>query len=401
MSIVAASLARIKPSPTIAVTQLAAELKRAGRDIIGLGAGEPDFDTPDFIKEAAIAAIRAGDTKYTAVDGTPELKRAIAAKFLRENELTYAVDEITVGTGGKQVLYNAFMATIDPGDEVVIPAPYWVSYPDMVLLAGGTPVFVTCPEQTGFKLRPEDLDAAIGPKTKWVVLNSPNNPTGAAYDESELRALTDVLMRHPHVWLMTDDMYEHLVFGGFHFTTPAQVEPRLKPRTLTVNGVSKAYAMTGWRIGYGGGPKPLIQAMAKVQSQSTSNPSSISQAAAAAALNGDQGFLLARNRSFEERRDLVVRMLNQASVLRCHKPEGAFYVYPSCAGAIGKKTPDGKHIVSSEDFARYLLEIEGVAVVHGSAFGLDPFFRISYATSAEVLEEACRRIIRFCDSLED
>ncbi|HMR32052.1 MAG TPA: pyridoxal phosphate-dependent aminotransferase [Geminicoccaceae bacterium] len=401
MSIVAASLSRIKPSPTIAVTQLAAELKRAGRDVIGLGAGEPDFDTPDFIKEAAIAAIRAGDTKYTAVDGTPELKKAISAKFERENGLTYGLDEITVGTGGKQVLYNAFMATIDPGDEVVIPAPYWVSYPDMVLLAGGTPVFVTCPEQTGFKLRPEDLEAAITPRTKWVVLNSPNNPTGAAYEESELRALTDVLVRHPHVWLMTDDMYEHLVFGGFKFTTAAQIEPRLKARTLTVNGVSKAYAMTGWRIGYAGGPKPLIQAIAKVQSQSTSNPSSISQAAATAALNGDQSFLPARNRSFEERRDLVVRMLNEAPVLRCHKPEGAFYVYPSCAGAIGKRTPDGKPIATSEDFARLLLESEGVAVVHGSAFGLDPFFRISYATSKEVLEDACKRIIRFCENLED
>ena len=401
MSIVAASLSRIKPSPTIAVTQLAAELKRAGRDVIGLGAGEPDFDTPDFIKEAAIAAIRAGDTKYTAVDGTPELKKAISAKFERENDLTYGVDEITVGTGGKQVLYNAFMATIDPGDEVVVPAPYWVSYPDMVLLAGGTPVFVTCPEQTGFKLRPEDLDAAITSRTKWVVLNSPNNPTGAAYDEAELRALTDVLVRHPHVWLMTDDMYEHLVFGGFKFTTGAQIEPRLKARTLTVNGVSKAYAMTGWRIGYAGGPKPLIQAMAKVQSQSTSNPSSISQAAAVAALNGDQSFLPGRNRSFEERRDLVVRMLNEAPVLRCHKPEGAFYVYPSCAGAIGKKTSGGRSISTSEDFARLLLENEGVAVVHGSAFGLDPFFRISYATSKELLEEACRRIIRFCESLED
>ncbi len=401
MSIVAASLSRIKPSPTIAVTQLAAELKRAGRDVIGLGAGEPDFDTPDFIKEAAIEAIRKGDTKYTAVDGTPELKKAIAAKFARENGLTYAVDEITVGTGGKQVLYNAFMATIDPGDEVVIPAPYWVSYPDMVMLAGGTPVFVTCPEQTGFKLRPEDLDAAITPKTKWLVLNSPNNPTGAAYEESELRALTDVLVRHPHVWLMTDDMYEHLVFDGFKFTTAAQIEPRLKPRTLTVNGVSKAYAMTGWRIGYAGGPKPLIQAMAKVQSQSTSNPSSISQAAAVAALNGDQAFLPARNRSFEERRDLVVRMLNQAPVLRCHKPEGAFYVYPSCAGAIGRRTPEGKLISTSEDFARLLLESEGVAVVHGSAFGLDPFFRISYATSTDVLEEACKRIIRFCEGLEE
>jgi aspartate aminotransferase len=400
MSIVAASLSRIKPSPTIAVTQLAAELKRAGRDVIGLGAGEPDFDTPDPIKEAAIAAIWRGETKYTAVDGTPELKRAIVGKFRRENGLDYTVDEVTVGTGGKQVLYNALVASLDPGDEVVIPAPYWVSYPDMVLLAGGTPVFVTCPEQTGFKLRPEDLDAAIGPKTKWVILNSPNNPTGAAYEEAELRALTDVLLRHPQVWLMTDDMYEHLVYGGFRFRTAAEIEPRLKPRTLTVNGVSKAYAMTGWRIGYAGGPKALIKAMAKVQSQSTSNPCSISQAAARAALDGDQGFLAGRNRVFEERRDLVVALLNQAPGLRCHRPEGAFYVYPSCAGAIGRRTPDGKALQTSEDFARYLLESEGVAVVHGSAFGLDPFFRISYATATELLEEACRRIIRACERLE-
>jgi aspartate aminotransferase len=401
MSIVAAALGRIKPSPTIAVTQLAAELKRAGRDVIGLGAGEPDFDTPDFIKEAAIAAIRRGETKYTAVDGTPELKRAIVAKFRRENGLDYALDEVTAGTGGKQVLYNALVATLDPGDEVVIPAPYWVSYPDMVLLAGGSPVFVTCPEQTGFKLRPEDLDAAIGPRTKWVILNSPNNPTGAAYDEAELRALTEVLLRHPQVWVMTDDMYEHLVYGGFRFSTPAQIEPRLKPRTLTVNGVSKAYAMTGWRIGYAGGPKELIRAMAMVQSQSTSNPCSISQAAAAAALNGDQSFLPTRNRVFEERRDLVVGMLNQAPGLRCHRPEGAFYVYPSCAGVIGKRTPEGAEIRTSEDLARHLLESVGVAVVHGSAFGLDPFFRISYATATELLEEACRRIIRACERLQD
>jgi aspartate aminotransferase len=401
MSIVAASLSRIKPSPTIAVTALAAELKRQGRDIIGLGAGEPDFDTPDFIKEAAVEAIRRGETKYTAVDGTPELKRAIAGKFKRENRLDYAVDEITVGTGGKQVLYNAFMATIDPGDEVVVPAPYWVSYPDMVMLAGGTPVFVNCPEQTGFKLRPEDLDAAITPRTKWLVLNSPNNPTGAAYDEAELRALTEVLLRHPHVWVMTDDMYEHLVYGEFRFVTPAEIEPRLKPRTLTVNGVSKAYAMTGWRIGYAGGPKPLIQAMAKVQSQSTSNPCSISQAAARAALDGDQSFLAGRNRIFQERRDLVVDRLNRAPGLRCHRPEGAFYVYPSCAGAIGMTTPSGTTIADSEAFARYLLETEGVAVVHGSAFGMDPFFRISYATSTELLEEACRRITRACEALAD
>ena len=401
MSILSSALARIKPSPTIAVTNLARELQAQGRDVIGLGAGEPDFDTPDHIQEAAIAAIRGGHTRYTAVDGTPALKQAIVGKFRRENGIEYRTDEITVGTGGKQVLYNALMATLEPGDEVVIPAPYWVSYPDMTLLAGGTPVFVSCPEQTGFKLRPEDLDEAITPKTKWVMLNSPNNPTGAAYTEAEIKALTEVLLRHPHVWLMTDDMYEHLVYDGFRFTTAVQVEPRLKDRTLTVNGVSKAYAMTGWRIGYAGGPKPLIQAIAKVQSQSTSNPSSISQAAATAALNGDQSFLPARNKVFEERRDLVVRMLNQAPGLRCHKPEGAFYVYPSCAGTIGKRMPDGKTIGSSEDFARYLLQGEGVAVVHGSAFGMDPFFRISYATATPVLEDACRRIIRACEALED
>ena len=401
MSILSSSVARIKPSPTIAVTNLARELQAQGRDVIGLGAGEPDFDTPDHIKEAAIAAIREGQTKYTAVDGTPALKRAIAAKFARENGLDYEPAEITVGTGGKQVLYNAILATVEPGDEVVIPAPYWVSYPDMVLLAGGTPVFVACPEQTGFKLRPEDLDAAIGPKTKWVILNSPNNPTGAAYGEAELKALTEVLVRHPQVWVMTDDMYEHLVYDGFRFTTPAQVEPRLKDRTLTVNGVSKAYAMTGWRIGYGGGPKELIRAMGIIQSQSTSNPSSVSQAAALAALNGDLSFLPERNAVYRERRDLVVAMLNRAPGLRCPKPEGAFYVYPSCAGAIGRRTPKGAVLGTSEDFARELLNGEGVAVVHGSAFGLDPYFRISYATSTALLEEACERIIRFCESLSD
>ena len=399
MSIVAASLGRIKPSPTIAVTNLARELQAQGRDVIGLGAGEPDFDTPEHIKQAAIEAIRAGDTKYTAVDGTPALKKAIVAKFARENGLDYAVDQVTVGTGGKQVLYNAFMATLNPGDEVVIPAPYWVSYPDMVLLAGGTPVFVTCPDQTGFKLRAEDLDAAITPRTKWVVLNSPNNPTGAAYTEAELRELTEVLLRHPQVWVMTDDMYEHLVYGGFRFATPAQVEPRLKDRTLTVNGVSKAFAMTGWRIGYAAGPKDLIKAMAMIQSQSTSNPCSISQAAATAALNGGLDFLPERNAVYQQRRDLVVAALNRASGLRCHTPEGAFYVYPSCAGVIGRATPDGRRIASSEDFARYLLEAEGVAVVHGSAFGMDPYFRISYATATSLLEEACRRIIRACAAL--
>jgi aspartate aminotransferase len=392
-------LARIKPSPTIAVTNLARELKAQGRDVIGLGAGEPDFDTPDHVKEAAIAAIRAGDTKYTAVDGTPALKAAIARKFERDNGLTYAPEQITVASGGKQVLYNAFTATLDPGDEVVIPAPYWVSYPDMVLLAGGEPVFVTCPEQTGFKLRPDDLETAITPRTKWVVLNSPNNPTGAAYSRAELAELCAVLERHDHVAVLTDDMYEHLVYDDFTFTTPAQVAPALYDRTLTMNGVSKAYAMTGWRIGYAGGPVELIKAMAKVQSQSTSNPSSISQAAAVAALDGPQGFIAERNAVFKQRRDLVADRLDAVPGLRCRRPEGAFYVYPSCAGVIGKRTADGRGLASSADFARYLLESEGVAVVHGSAFGLDPCFRISYATATELLEEACTRIERACAAL--
>jgi aspartate aminotransferase len=399
MSIIAHRLAAIKPSPTIAVTNLARELKAAGRDVIGLGAGEPDFDTPDTIKDAAVAAIRAGQTKYTAVDGTPELKAAVAAKFQRENGLDYRLDEISVGTGGKQIIYNALMATLDPGDEVVVPAPYWVSYPDMVLLAGGSPVFVTCPDQTGFKLRPEDLEAAITPRTKWLILNSPSNPTGAAYSAAELRELTDVLLRHPHVWLLTDDIYEHLVYDGFRFITPLAVEPGLRSRCLTMNGVAKAYAMTGWRIGYAGGPTALIKAMAKVQSQSTSNPCSISQAAAVAALTGPQDFIAERSAIFGQRRDLVVELLNCARGLRCHRPEGAFYVYPSCAGVIGRRTPDGDELAESEGFARYLLESAGVAVVHGAAFGMDPYFRISYATSTELLEEACHRIIRACDAL--
>ncbi len=401
MGFLAASLSRIKPSPTMAVTSLARELKAAGRDIIGLGAGEPDFDTPDHVKEAAISAIRRGETKYTNVDGTPELKAAIARKFRRENELEYEPSEITVGAGGKQVLYNAFMATLDAGDEVVIPAPYWVSYPDMVRLAGGEPVFVACPAEQGFKLQPEALARAITPRTKWLVLNSPSNPTGAAYRREELEALAEVLRAHPQVWVMTDDMYEHLVYDEFRFTTIAQVAPDLKDRTLTVNGVSKAYAMTGWRIGYAGGPRELIKAMATIQSQSTSNPCSISQAAAIAALDGDQGFLAERNRVFRERRDLVVRMLNEAPGLSCPKPEGAFYVYPSCAGVIGRRPPGGQPITTSEQFARYLLEDAGVAVVHGAAFGLDPHFRISYATATELLEEACRRIIRACQRLTD
>jgi aspartate aminotransferase len=399
MALIAQSLGRIKPSPTIAVTNLARELQAQGRDIIGLGAGEPDFDTPDHIKDAAIEAIRNGDTKYTAVDGTPALKQAIYAKFERENGLAYKPEQITVGTGGKQVLYNALMATIDPGDEVLIPAPYWVSYPDMVLLAGGVPVAIDCPAEKGFKLQPGQLAAAITAKTKWLILNSPSNPTGAAYTEAELRALTDVLVEHGHVHVMTDDMYEHLVYDDFRFTTPAQVEPRLYDRTLTVNGVSKAYAMTGWRIGYAGGPAPLIKAMGKVQSQSTSNPCSISQAAAVAALNGPQDFLSARNAVFKQRRDLIVRLLNEAPGLDCPTPEGAFYVYPSCAGVIGRKTPNGEVIGSSEAFAKFLLEEGGVAVVHGSAFGLDPHFRISYATATELLEEAGSRIIATCQKL--
>lgn len=399
MPFIASRLSNIKPSPTIAVTQKARELKAAGRNIIGLGAGEPDFDTPDNIKEAAIAAIKSGDTKYTAVDGTPALKKAICAKFSRENGLEYTPEQVTVGTGGKQVLYNALMATLNPGDEVIVPAPYWVSYPDMVLLADGVPVPVECPAAVGFKLQPADLEKAITPKTKWLILNSPNNPTGAAYTRAELKALTDVLVKHPHVWVMTDDMYEHLNYDGFEFTTPAQVEPSLYDRTLTINGVSKAYAMTGWRIGYAAGPRELIKAMGVIQSQSTSNPSSVSQAAAVEALNGPQDFIKTRAEAFKERRDLVVSMLNQATGIKCHKPEGAFYVYPSCEGTIGKTTPDGKVIETDEDFVTYLLESEGVAVVQGSAFGLAPFFRISYATSTAELEDACQRIQRACAAL--
>lgn len=401
MAFLSDALGRVKPSPTIAVTQKARELKAAGRDVISLGAGEPDFDTPDNVKAAAIRAIEAGDTKYTAVDGTPELKAAIVEKFKRENNLTYTVDQVTVSNGGKQVLYNALVATLNPGDEVVIPAPYWVSYPDMVLLAGGEPVVAMATMENDFKLTAEALEAAITPKTKWLIFNSPSNPSGAAYSRDELKALTDVLMRHPHVWVMTDDMYEHLVYDGFEFVTPAEVEPGLYDRTLTVNGVSKAYAMTGWRIGYAAGPVELIKAMAKVQSQSTSNPGSISQAAAVEALNGTQEFIPTRAAAFHQRRDLVVGMLNQANGIKCPTPEGAFYVYPDCSGTIGKKTPGGVEIKSDEDFARELLEAEGVAVVHGAAFGLSPNFRISYATSESLLEDACTRIQRFCNSLND
>lgn len=400
MAFIADALSRVKPSATIAVTNKARELKAAGRDVIGLGAGEPDFDTPENIKQAAITAITEGKTKYTAVDGIPELKEAICAKFKRENGLTYEPNQVTVGTGGKQVLYNALIATINPGDEVLVPAPYWVSYPDMVLLAGGVPVTVDASMDTGFKMTPEALDAAITPKTKWLIFNSPSNPSGAAYTRAELKALTDVLLKHPQVWVMTDDMYEHLVYDDFEFTTPAQVEPKLYERTLTVNGVSKAYAMTGWRIGYAAGPVELIKAMAKIQSQSTSNPSSISQWAAVEALNGPQDFIASNNKIFKDRRDLVVSMLNQAKGITCPTPEGAFYVYPSCAGLIGKTAPSGKVIENDEDFVTELLETEGVAVVQGSAFGLGPNFRISYATSTEALEEACMRIQRFCGNVK-
>jgi aspartate aminotransferase len=399
MAFLADSLARIKPSATIAVTNKARELKAAGRDVIGLGAGEPDFDTPDNIKEAGIRAIREGKTKYTAVDGMPELKAAISAKFKRENHIDYAVDEITVGTGGKQVLYNALMATLNPGDEVIVPAPYWVSYPEMVALAGGTPVEVATTVASGFKLKPEALERAITAKTKWVIFNSPSNPTGAAYTRAELKGLTDVLMKHPHVWVLTDDMYEHLVYDGFVYTTIVEVEPGLRDRTLTVNGVSKAYAMTGWRIGYAGGPKPLIKAMATIQSQSTSNPTSISQWAAVEALSGPQDFIPKNAEIFKQRRDLVVSMLNQAKGISCPRPEGAFYVFPSCEGTIGRTSAAGKRLANDEDFVTALLDEEGVAVVQGSAFGLGPHFRISYATSNKALEEACSRIQRFCANL--
>jgi aspartate aminotransferase len=400
-SFLASRLDRIKPSPTIAVSTKARELRAAGKDVIGLGAGEPDFDTPDNIKEAAKAAMDRGDTKYTAVDGTPELKQAIQAKFERDNDLKYDPANITVGTGGKQVLFNALFATIQEGDEVVIPAPFWVSYPDMVLLCGGEPVAVPCSQDTGFKLRPEDLDAAITKNTKWVILNSPSNPSGAAYSKDEMKAITDVLKKHEHVWVLTDDMYEKLVYDGFQFCTPAQVEPALFERTLTMNGVSKAYAMTGWRIGYAGGPQQLIKAMAKIQSQSTSSPSSISQAAAVEALNGRQDFIEANNEVFRQRRDLVVEQLNQCPGLTCSRPEGAFYVYPSCAGVIGLKTPQGNRLQSDGDFVTYLLEEANVACVQGEAFGLSPYFRISYATSTEALESACARIKRACEQLSE
>ena len=400
MGFLSDTLARVKPSPTIAVTTKAQELRAAGRDVIGLGAGEPDFDTPQNIKDAAKRAIDQGKTKYTAVDGIPELKQAICAKFARENGLIYAPNQITVGTGGKQTLYNALMATCNPGDEVIIPAPYWVSYPDMVLLAGGTPVPVVAGIETAFKLTPAQLEAAITPKTKWFIFNSPSNPTGAGYTRDEVRALCDVLLRHPQVWIMSDDMYEHLVFDDFEFTTPAQIEPALYDRTLTCNGVSKSYAMTGWRIGYAAGPAHLIKAMGTIQSQSTSNPCSVSQYAALEALTGPQDFLASNRKLFQRRRDLVVSMLNACAGVTCPTPEGAFYVYPDISRCIGKTSAGGVKITNDEIFASALLEETGVAVVFGAAFGLSPNFRVSYATADEVLAEACSRIQRFCAGLK-
>src|SRR6056297_2744513 len=399
MNPLAATLSRVKPSPTIAVSTKATEMRQAGHDVIGLGAGEPDFDTPDNIKQAGIRAINEGKTKYTAPDGIPELKQAICDKFSRDNGLSYSPAQVSVGTGGKQILYNALMATLNPGDEVIIPAPYWVSYPDMALLAGGEPVVAETSSQTGYKLTADQLEAAITPKTKWFIFNSPSNPTGAGYSRAELKALTDVLMRHEHVWVMSDDMYEHLVYDDFEFCTPAQVEPGLYDRTLTVNGVSKAYAMTGWRIGYAAGPENLIAAMRKVQSQSTSNPCSISQWAAVEALNGPHDFIAANNRAFVRRRDLVVRMLNAARGIDCPTPQGAFYVYPSIAHCIGKTSAGGALIATDEDFATALLEETGVAVVFGAAFGLSPNFRVSYASDDTALQEACGRIQAFCDGM--
>lgn len=387
-------LSKVKPSPTMRITRLAKEMRAAGKNVIGLAAGEPDFDTPDFIKEAAIAAIHRGETRYTAVDGTPELKAAISAKFKRENGLSYQANQIIVGAGGKQVLYNAIMATVGPGDEVIIPAPYWVSYPDMVNLAEGTPVFPVTRAEDGFKIKPEALEQAITKQTKWLILNSPSNPSGAAYTADELKALGDVLLRHPQVWVLSDDIYEHLVYDGFTFSTIAQVVPDLYQRTLTMNGVSKAYNMTGWRIGYAGGPEPLIKKMAEIQGHSTSNAASISQAAAVAGLNGPQDFMVAQNKVFRERRAMVVELLNAVDGLSCMTPEGAFYVYPCCAGLIGRTTPEGKKLVTDDAIVEYFLEAEGVAAVPGSAFGMSPYFRISYATSTEDLREACTRIAR-------
>jgi aspartate aminotransferase len=401
MALVSDLLGKIKPSPTLSLIAKANELKAQGKDVIGLSAGEPDFDTPDFIKEAAINAIKDNQTRYTPVPGTTELREAIRAKFKRENELEYSVDQIIAGTGGKQVLYNALIASVNPGDEVIIPTPYWVSYPDMTLLAGGVPVMVDTTAADGFKVKAEKLEAAITPKTKWIILNSPGNPSGAAYTRADLEALAAVLRKHPHVYIMSDDMYEHITYDNFEFTTMAQVAPDLFDRTLTVNGVSKAYSMTGWRLGYAGGPLDLIKAMTKIQGQSTSNPCSITQIAATAALNGDQSFLAGRNAAFKERRDVVVEMLNEIDGIFCPVPEGAFYVYPSCEGLIGKYAPDGKKIESDADFSAYLIDAVGVVCVHGEAFGLSPHFRISYATSVDVLKDACSRIQKACADLKD
>jgi aspartate aminotransferase len=399
MSIIAARLNRIKPSPSSMAGQRARELRAAGRDIIGLTSGEPDFDTPPNVCDAVVRAMAAAKTKYTDVDGTPELKAAIIEKFRRDNGLAYAAKEVIVAAGGKQIIFNALMSTLEPGDEVIVPAPYWVSYPDITLLAEGRPVVVTCRPEDGFKLRPEALDRAITPRTRWLVLNAPNNPSGATYTHEELRALADVLLRHPHVWIMTDDIYEHILYDGRRFFTIAQVEPALKERTLTINGVSKAYAMTGWRIGYGGAPAELVKAMTKLQSQSTSNASSISQAAAQEALNGPQDFIPERARIFATRRDAVVELVNRIPGLGCHSPEGAFYVYASCAQVIGKKTPDGRVLGSDADFVMYLLEAQNLALLQGEAYGLSPFFRISFATSMQTLEEGCRRLRLACEAL--
>ena len=399
MSIISDSLKRIKPSPTIAVTQKAKELKAAGKDVIGLGAGEPDFDTPDNIKKAAIDAIQAGDTKYTAVDGTKDLKEAIVKKFKRENNLNYTIDQITVGAGGKHVIYNLMMATLNKGDEVIIPAPYWVSYPDIVLLAGANPIVIECSEDQGFKLSAKDLEAKITNNTKWLILNSPSNPTGACYSEQEIKNLSQVLKRNPHVNILSDDIYEHITYDDFKFFTIAQI-PEIKNKVITMNGVSKSYAMTGWRIGYAAGDKDIIKAIAKIQSQSTTNPSSISQAAAVEALNGKQDFIPVRAKAFQERRDFVVNSLNAIKGISCLKPQGAFYVFPNCKGLIGKKDKSGKKITNDTEFVQSLLENNDVAVVQGSAFGLEGFFRISYATSMEKLEIAMKRIKSFCESLK-
>ena len=398
-TLIAERMSLIKPSPTMAVTKMAAEMKSAGKDIIGLGAGEPDFDTPDHIKNAAIEAIKNGETKYTAVDATPALKKAIAKKFYKDNSIEYNIDEIIVSVGGKQVLYNALMSSINPGDEVIIPSPFWVSYPDMVSLAGGVPIIVEGKEKNNFKIQPEDIRDKISTKTKWIIINSPSNPTGSSYSAEELRDIGNLLLEYENIFVMSDDIYEKIIYDDFKFFSLAEVTPELKDRILTVNGVSKAYAMTGWRIGYAGGPKHLITAMSKLQSQSTSNPSSISQAAALAALEGPEEFLLERNEKFKTRRDMVVNMLNECNGLSCIKPSGAFYVYPSCSGIIGKSSKEGKLIENSIDFSAYLLESAGVAVVPGSAFGADHFFRISYATSDSILEEACNRIKKACEQL--